>query len=56
MSKIVSARELSDTLSIPVKTIYKRARLDNWPVYRVGRDVRFDLDEILALIRDRGDS
>jgi excisionase family DNA binding protein len=49
--RLVRAKELSEALDVPVNTIYDRAKKDGWPSYRIGRDVRFDLEEILALIR-----
>ena len=42
---------LAERLGIPVKTIYDRAQKDGWPHYRVGRQMRFDLEEILAFVR-----
>jgi hypothetical protein len=49
---LVRVQEIAQIPDVPAKTIYHRARKDEWPCYRVGRDVRFDLDEILRLIRD----
>lgn len=49
--KLYTANELAEQLNIPVRTIYNHAKKDGWPVYRVGRVVRFDLEEILALLR-----
>jgi excisionase family DNA binding protein len=50
--RFVRAPELAELLGIPVRTIYDCAKRDEWPTYRVGKVVRFDLDEILALIKD----
>lgn len=49
--RLVRVQELSKILDVPVNTIYSRAQRDGWPKYQVGRDIRFDLEEILALIR-----
>jgi hypothetical protein len=52
---LVSAKELSVALNVPRNTIYARAKKDGWPCYRIGSseksDIRFDLEEILALLR-----
>jgi hypothetical protein len=49
--RLVTARELGEILSLAPGTV-----LDTWergelPGYRIGRAVRFDPDEILALSR-----
>jgi hypothetical protein len=49
--KLVTALELSTVLNVPRNTIYANAKKFGWPCYRVGADLRFDLEEILALIR-----
>jgi hypothetical protein len=48
---LVSAKELSVALNVPRNTIYANAKKFGWPCYRVGADIRFDLEEILALLR-----
>jgi excisionase family DNA binding protein len=49
--RLVTAKELSAVLNVPRNTIYANAKKFEWPCYRVGADIRFDLDEIMALIR-----
>ena len=49
--RLVRIQEISKILDVPVKTLYHAARRDAWPKYKIGRDVRFDLEEILALLR-----
>jgi excisionase family DNA binding protein len=49
--RFVTTAELSDLLHVPKSTIYHRAKANDWPTYHIGRTVRFDLDEILDLIR-----
>jgi excisionase family DNA binding protein len=49
--RLVTAKELSAVLNVPRNTIYANAKKFSWPCYRVGADIRFDLAEIMALIR-----
>jgi excisionase family DNA binding protein len=49
--KLITALELSVLLNVPRNTIYANAKKFGWPCYRVGADIRFDQEEILALIR-----
>jgi hypothetical protein len=49
--RLVTAKELSVVLNVPRNTIYANAKKFGWPCYRVGADIRFDMAEILALIR-----
>jgi hypothetical protein len=49
--RLSTAKELSVVLNVPRNTIYANAKKFGWPCYRVGADIRFDMQEILALIR-----
>ena len=52
--RLLSAQELSDFLQVPVKTIYRWRRQGDGPkAMRVGRYLRFDLDEVWAWLEER---
>jgi excisionase family DNA binding protein len=48
---LVSARTAGDSFDVHQETIRRLARDGRIPMYRVGRYMRFDLDEIRAALR-----
>ncbi len=48
---LVSADDLSRHLGIKTQTVYLWVRQQRIPFYRVGRLVKFDLDEVLAYFK-----
>jgi hypothetical protein len=36
---------------VSAETVYRRAAAGEWPHYRVGPCLRFDLDEVLSALR-----
>jgi hypothetical protein len=53
MTRLITARELADTVGLKPATVLDKFQRGEWPGYKLGRNgaVRFDLDEILALTR-----
>ena len=51
MAKIVTAKELGEYLKLSDSTIYKLASNGNLPGFKIGDSWRFEMDEILALVR-----
>jgi excisionase family DNA binding protein len=51
MARIVTAKELGEYLKLSDSTIYKLASNGNLPGFKIGDSWRFDMDEILALVR-----
>jgi excisionase family DNA binding protein len=51
MSKIVTAKEVGQFLKLSESTIYKLAATGEIPGFKIGDSWRFDMDEILNLIR-----
>lgn len=49
--RLVTARELSELLSLAPGTILDPWEARRLPGYKIGRAVRFDPDEILAMTR-----
>jgi excisionase family DNA binding protein len=50
-TRLLTARELGEVLGLSPATILDRWERGELPGYKVGRAVRFDLEEILALTR-----
>jgi hypothetical protein len=49
--RLVTARELGELLSLAPGTILDKWEAGDLPGYKIGRAVRFDPDEILAMTR-----
>ena len=48
--KLVTAKEVSEILSIAKSTAYLWAKVNKIPSRRIGNTVRFPLDEIMAIV------
>lgn len=51
MSELLTAKLLSQRISIPVFTIRKLARESKIPAYKLGKAYLFDPDEVIAVIK-----
>jgi excisionase family DNA binding protein len=51
MTRIVTAKELGGYLKLSDSTIYKLASNGDLPGFKIGDSWRFDLDEIMVLIK-----
>lgn len=49
--RLIDVRELSRILNVPVSWLYERTRKGAIPSIRVGKYVRFNLQEVLAFFR-----
>jgi excisionase family DNA binding protein len=48
---LLSPHQLANALGVSSETVYRRAAAGDWPHYRVGPRLRFDLSEVLAALR-----
>ena len=55
---LVTVKEMAERLSVPVSWLYQRTRLGQKviPHLRLGKYIRFDLDEVMAFFREHGDT
>jgi len=51
MANIVTAKELGQYLKLSESTIYKLAASGEIPGFKIGDSWRFDMDEVVRLIR-----
>ncbi len=51
MKNIITVKELADLLKLNEETIYKLAWKGELPGFKIGDSWRFDMDDILKLIR-----
>lgn len=52
MPNIVTTKELSQYLKLSESTIYKLASQGELPGFKIGDSWRFDMDEVLRVIRE----
>lgn len=45
---LLTPEELADQLKVSVSWVYEQSRQGNIPTHRIGRYIRFDLQEVLA--------
>jgi excisionase family DNA binding protein len=51
--RLLTSEQLSDQLNIPPTWLEEAARRDELPSVRIGKYVRFDLEEVLACLNPR---
>jgi excisionase family DNA binding protein len=54
--RLLTASELAEQVGLKPGTVLDKWERGEWPGYKFGRAVRFDLEEILALGRREGDT
>ncbi len=47
-AKLLTPEVLADRLGVPVSWVYEQSRQGNIPTHRIGKYVRFNLNEVLA--------
>lgn len=52
--RLITARQLGEALGLKPNTVLDQWQAGKLPGYKLGRAVRFDLDEILSLSRREG--
>ncbi len=46
--ELLTPEEVADRLKVPLSWVYEQSRQGNIPTHRLGRYIRFDLNELLA--------
>jgi excisionase family DNA binding protein len=47
-AELLTPEDLADRLKVPVSWVYEQSRQGKIPTHRIGRYIRFDLQEVLA--------
>jgi excisionase family DNA binding protein len=47
-AELLTPEDLADRLKVPVSWVYEQSRQGKIPTHRLGRYIRFDLQEVLA--------
>ena len=50
--KLIGVQELAELLSLPPASVRRYARCGKLPFFKVGRLLRFDVDEVKAAIKE----
>jgi excisionase family DNA binding protein len=50
---LIGIREMSEKLSVPVSWLYQRTRTDEIPHYKIGKYVRFDVEQVMEWIKTK---
>jgi len=53
MANIVTAKEVAQYLKLTESTVYKLAADGEIPGFKIGKSWRFDMDEILKMIKEK---
>lgn len=53
MKHLITVKELSDILNVPISWIYQRTSMgqEGIPHVKIGKYVRFDVDEVIKFLR-----
>ena len=51
--KLLSIEELAELLGVPKSWIYRRTSLGEIPYLKLGRYVKFDLDQVTAWVEEK---
>jgi len=52
--KLIGVNELAEILGVPPSWVYARSRTDSIPMIRVGKYIKFDLDEVMVWLKKSG--
>jgi excisionase family DNA binding protein len=52
-AELLTPDELADRLKVPVSWVYEQSRQQKIPTHRLGRYIRFDLQEVIASQRKK---
>lgn len=52
--QLVPVDDLADALSVSTRTVWRLVERGTIPTYRVGRAVRFCVDEVIDAVKDHG--
>lgn len=55
MKPLLTAKDISEVLAIPLKEVYRLVRLRKLKAIRIGRRLRFTIDAVLQMIGGEDD-
>lgn len=56
MQRMMKAKEVAEYTQIPLQMVYRKTRSGEMPCYRIGRSIRYKIDEVEASMRGGRDA
>ena len=56
MQRMMKAKEVAEYTQIPLQMIYRKTRSGEMPCYRIGRSIRYKIDEVEASMKGGRDA
>ena len=56
MQRMMKAKEVAEYTQIPLQMIYRKTRSGEMPCYRIGRSIRYKIDEVEASMKGGHDA
>ena len=56
MQRMMKAKEVAEYTQIPLQMVYRKTRSGEMPCYRIGRSVRYKIDEVEASMKGGRDA
>jgi excisionase family DNA binding protein len=56
MQRMMKAKEVAEYTQIPLQMVYRKTRSGEMPCYRIGRSIRYKIDEVEASMKGGHDA
>lgn len=56
MQRMMKAKEVAEYTQIPLQMVYRKTRSGEMPCYRLGRSIRYKIDEVEASMKGGHDA
>ena len=56
MQRMMKAKEVAEYTQIPLQMVYRKTRSGEMPCYRIGRSIRYKIDEVGASMKGGHDA
>ena len=56
MQRMMKAKEVAEHTQIPLQMVYRKTRSGEMPCYRIGRSIRYKIDEVEASMKGGHDA
>ena len=56
MQRMMKAKEVAEYTQIPLQMVYRKTRSGEMPCYRIGRSIRYKIDEVEASMKGGNDA
>ena len=56
MQRMMKAKEVAEYTQIPLQMVYRKTRSGEMPCYRIGKSIRYKIDEVEASMKGGHDA